>query len=623
VSDDPLVGTFVGRYRIERLLARGGMGHVYAALQPEIGSRTAIKILDEKATEDPELVERFFAEARAINLIAHENIVKVLDLAWLDDGRPYIVMEFIDGVTVTQAARGGRAPLGGIVRVIADVLSALAAAHERGIVHRDLKPDNILITAKGHAKVVDFGIAKLAPDHLHPEAARTATGALLGTPAYMAPEQVSGARDVDARTDVYAAGAVLFFACVGRPPFTGATMYDLMRAQLEEPPPSPRSSRPDLPPSLEHVILTALAKDPAQRYQSAAEMSAALDACADDLADEHWVDLSPRDSGRETPAAMSVVAMPATKSRRWMFGAMAAVALAAVLIVFPMTRSSPRRETAADKPTPIADAMSIVDATSIIDLPSIVDIPSTIDLPSTVDASVALARPKHPRVLARQTDPLDTATPDAAVPDAAMTDAPVYVVKSKVEIPNLPDDQLTAEQLQAKYRVPRAARPKHDVPTPDVPYAKYIDGSPHDFDVVRYVDRAAEHVATIPTPKAGKPELLKVRVIFARPDGVVDVVRARVEYTFRLASATAVGCVAVVIVASPRTLVWVEPGSRCTGQAIAKPKCNPSQVYASQIASQIRDEGDGIDRRPTEYTFDGNSWKLSSVVVSSVSDSCM
>jgi hypothetical protein len=121
----------------------------------------------------------------------------------------------------------------------------------------------------------------------------------------------------------------------------------------------------------------------------------------------------------------------------------------------------------------------------------------------------------------------------------------------------------------------------------------------------------------------GKPALLEVRVIFTRPDGAVDLVRSRVEYTFRLASATAVGCLAVVLVTAPRTLVWVVPNSRCVGQAIAKPKCNPSQVYASQIASQIRDEGDGIDRRPTEYTFDGNSWKLSSVVVSSVSDSCM
>ena len=144
---------------------------------------------------------------------------------------------------------------------MSEVLSALAAAHAIGIVHRDLKPDNILITEEGHAKVLDFGIAKLGPGLGNQLSPRTATGALLGTPAYMSPEQITGAGSVDLRTDVYAAGVVLFEAATGRAPFRGESLYDLMRAHLEEPPPSPRLLRGDLPRAYEQVILTALAKD--------------------------------------------------------------------------------------------------------------------------------------------------------------------------------------------------------------------------------------------------------------------------------------------------------------------------------------------------------------------------
>ena len=327
--EDAIVGTDIARYRIARSIAVGGMARVYLGVQREIGSRVAVKILSEKCAEDPDLVERFFAEARAVNLIAHENIINIIDLAMLDDGRPYIVMEYVEGVTLTRAVRGGRAPLGGVVRVIADVLSAVSAAHEIGIIHRDLKPDNILVTAKGHAKVLDFGIAKLAS--LPFTAARTVTGALLGTPAYMAPEQINGARDVDAKADIYAVGAVLFHAVTGRSPFAGATMFDIMRAQLEEQPPSPRELRPDLPIAIEQVIARALAKDPANRFDSAAQMAAALDAASITLADDQWFDLSRnttpmrvRGSGprltpppivrRDTPPAISAVSLPATES---------------------------------------------------------------------------------------------------------------------------------------------------------------------------------------------------------------------------------------------------------------------------------------------------------------------
>jgi len=295
---DPLLGTEVGRYRIERLLGEGGMGAVYLGVQPVIGSRVAIKVLSQECARSPELLERFFAEARSVNLIRHENIVSVLDLAQLPDGRPYIVMEFIEGQTLGQIVRatiaqGQRVPIGGIVQVMMEMLSALGAAHALGIVHRDLKPDNVLVTVEGHAKVLDFGIAKLAPG-LNQHSPRTRTGALLGTPAYMAPEQISGAGLVDARTDLYAAGVVLFEAITGTQPFAGETLFDLMRAHMEHAPPSPRERRPEMPLGFEHVILTALAKDPARRFQSAGAMAHAIRQAANELQGEQWRSLSGR-----------------------------------------------------------------------------------------------------------------------------------------------------------------------------------------------------------------------------------------------------------------------------------------------------------------------------------------
>ena len=286
-TDDPLLGTQLGRYRIAALLGEGGMGSVYLATQPMIGSRVAIKILSEQCSRKPDLVERFFAEAKAVNLIRHESIASVLDMAKLDDGRPYIVMEYVEGVTLGPLVVKGDAPLGGIVQVMGEVLSALAAAHEIGIVHRDLKPDNILVTNEGHAKVLDFGIAKLAPGlaHLSP---RTRTGALLGTPAYMAPEQISGNASVDERTDVYAAGIVLYESVTGRVPFAGETLFDLMKQHMDDLPRPPSQLRRDLPPAIEHVILTALEKQPARRYPTAIAMGDALVDAAAQLPPEQW-----------------------------------------------------------------------------------------------------------------------------------------------------------------------------------------------------------------------------------------------------------------------------------------------------------------------------------------------
>jgi serine/threonine protein kinase len=322
-SDDPLLGTEVGRYRLARTLGEGGMGKVYLGVQRAIGSRVAIKVLSEQCSKNAELVERFFAEARAVNLIRHEHIVAVIDMDLLRNGRPYIVMEYVEGPTLAHLVRNTQAPLGGIVEVVGEILSALAAAHAIGIVHRDLKPDNVLITAEGHAKVLDFGIAKLAPGIQGTSSPRTATGALLGTPAYMAPEQITGGH-VDARADVYAAGILLYECVTGRPPFSGETLYDLMNAHVEKPAPVARDLRPSLPVELEHIIMIALAKDPAKRFQNAAAMATALEAATAAIPDAEWRSLTAHaaisrrrlsDSPLQTPVAPSVYVPPTLPAR--------------------------------------------------------------------------------------------------------------------------------------------------------------------------------------------------------------------------------------------------------------------------------------------------------------------
>ena len=276
---DTLLGMNVGSYRIARKIGQGGMGQVYRAVQPTIGSRVAIKVLTQECAAQPSLVERFFAEARAVNLIRHEHIVNVLDLAMFADGRPYIVMEYLEGRPLSSLIREhGPAPLVNITRIMLEVLSALAAAHGKGIVHRDLKPDNIFVSPAGHAKVLDFGIAKLQPNVAEVQAG-TRTGSLLGTPHYMSPEQALG-QSVDARSDLYSMGVILYEALTGRRPFDAPTLYELLRQQVEMDPPPPSTLRPDLPPALQTVIAKALAKSPAHRFQSASDFAQALESGA-------------------------------------------------------------------------------------------------------------------------------------------------------------------------------------------------------------------------------------------------------------------------------------------------------------------------------------------------------
>ena len=274
----------VGSFRIQRLLGRGGMGTVYLGEHPIIGSKVAIKFLHESMSASPELVGRFYDEARAVNLIGHENIVGIYDLSLLPPSRYYIVMQYLDGSPLSALLRTGRVAPETAIEILLQLSDALRAAHDRGIVHRDLKPENVFLL-KRHGrdhfvKLVDFGIAKLADRQ---SGARTAAGMIVGTPEYMAPEQCENGH-VDPRTDVYALGAMAYEIATGKLPFSGPGIPQILLAHLREPPLPPRQVDPSVPPSLERIILKALEKKPEERFQDMGELAAELERARRDLA---------------------------------------------------------------------------------------------------------------------------------------------------------------------------------------------------------------------------------------------------------------------------------------------------------------------------------------------------
>tara|TARA_R110002073_G_scaffold336372_1_gene532589 strand:+ start:6222 stop:7985 length:1764 start_codon:yes stop_codon:yes gene_type:complete len=249
------------------------MGRVYLAVHPEIGSRVAIKIFSRDWDTRSDLVDRFFDEARATNLIKHGNIINVLDVARLANGRPYMVMEFLDGLPLSKLVGSPKLNDSSIVLIIMDVLAGLQAAHDHQIIHRDLKPDNIFVSPEGNATLLDFGVAKLVPTLS--DSGPTTTGTILGTPHYMSPEQAVG-DPIDLRTDIYALGIILFECCIGHRPFEGTSLYRLLDQHIQAAPARPTSLRPEMAADLEDVILRALAKKPSERFQSAQEMYDAL-----------------------------------------------------------------------------------------------------------------------------------------------------------------------------------------------------------------------------------------------------------------------------------------------------------------------------------------------------------
>ena len=260
-------GTLVGEYQLDAQIGAGGMGRVYAATHPVIAKRAAIKILHPELSVNSEAVERFVQEARSVNQIGHPNIVDIFSFGTLPDGRCYFVMEWLRGESLRDRLRKSQLPLFDALLVVDTITAALEAAHEKGIVHRDLKPDNIyLVEIKGappQVKLLDFGIAKLLGND-DARAERTRTGNLLGTPAYMSPEQARG-HLVDHRTDIYALGCVAHEMFTGALPFPADNSADMIAKHLFDEPPSARVRNPHLPPELDVLVQRMLSKEVADR----------------------------------------------------------------------------------------------------------------------------------------------------------------------------------------------------------------------------------------------------------------------------------------------------------------------------------------------------------------------
>ena len=282
---DPFVGRVLdGRYEIVERLGEGGVGLVYRAKDAKVGRQVAIKVLQQHAADVPEWRQRFEREAKVLYALDHPNIVKVTD-SGIDNGLPYLVMELLQGKTLADLIDEGPLPAPRALDIARQLLRGLAFAHERGIVHRDLKPANAFLQAlpdqADHVTLLDFGMAKF----LEGSSSRslvdnlTQTGTIFGTPSYMSPEQ-GRAEPVDARSDVYAAGAILFELLTGRTPFAGESLHDKMRAHLVEPIPSLADARPDLSiaASLQPVVDRSMAKKAASRFPDAASMLAAVEA---------------------------------------------------------------------------------------------------------------------------------------------------------------------------------------------------------------------------------------------------------------------------------------------------------------------------------------------------------
>ncbi len=281
---DPLLGQTLGNYHVQSRVGAGAMGQVFLGVHPRIDRKVAIKVLEPHLSARPDMSERFLAEARAVNHINHPHIVQVFDFGTLPDGRLYLIMEFLEGEDLGRhLARRGPLSLSEVLVLVRQIAAALDAAHEAGIIHRDLKPDNVFLLATKTGptvKLVDFGIAKLLEPELR-GGGHTATGLIMGTPAYMSPEQAMGNTEgIRAASDIYSLAVMTYQMLSGRLPFEAAYVPHVLVKHVSEPPTPISTYVPGFPPALWSVLERALAKDPAQRPPTAGDFFQDLAAAA-------------------------------------------------------------------------------------------------------------------------------------------------------------------------------------------------------------------------------------------------------------------------------------------------------------------------------------------------------
>ncbi|HEY8076253.1 MAG TPA: serine/threonine-protein kinase [Labilithrix sp.] len=453
-------GTVVaGKYRVGRVIGSGGMGCVLEATHLSLLQRVAIKVvLDDGA--DAEVRARFLREARAAVALTSEHVARVLDVGELDSGGPYIVMEYLDGVTLEDRFAQGPMSVGEVVEIVTQACDALSEAHARGIVHRDVKPANLFLVKKARGqtfvKVLDFGISRVADPRLAVQEGLTGTAAILGTPHYMAPEQMTASRDVDARADVWALGVCIYRALAGRYPFDATTLMELGAQVLATDPRPIVSHRPDIPPALAAIVARCMRRDPRERFATAAELGNAIEAMpgghtrvlgnqTPSVAPPAPAQTAPLPQPPAIPTAMALGGMKPAPSGKGSTSTLVVVGLLGLAVLATMAfgyRSAARRAAQAREAPPV-EATAIGTATAASTSTATATAIATVD-PAPARSAAAATESAAPSALAPTAAPRAGRTrtaPRVASPPPAASSRPTPAATPTRPATDSPDER--------------------------------------------------------------------------------------------------------------------------------------------------------------------------------------